>query len=378
MKKMIFAYYLMVIMAFSTTAILTAESMDFNAGSINVAGNEEESSIVESRDFDGDYFWGGYRIDFRGLADDLYLMGRNIEFEGLSEGTLTAFGDSIKIDGQVGNNLHSAGNDVRITGTISDTAFVAGQDITVTDNAVVEGTLISGSSTLHIMGELRNGLLAGAGEIIIDGPVNGDVNVRTGKLIITERGSIRGNLTYGSNSLLSQEEKARVSGTVKFEENKEIDTEKFSTFKFFACLLFFAGMAVTGFLILLLPVFKEIMAGERDFRSCGKTALWGLIPLFIYPVAVVVTIPLFPLSIGLALAAFPLWMLTIIVGLALAGRMLFRVFKWENQNRFLYFLLAFGIYVILSMVPYLGFLVGLAITALGSGQLIRSTFNTEW
>jgi len=190
MKKMIFAYYLMVIATFSTTAILTAESIEFNAGSINIAGSEEDASVVESRNFDGDYLRGGLRINFKGVADDLYLMGRTIEFGGVSKGALTVLADSVRIDGQVGNNLVSAAGDIFISGKVADTAFLAAEDIIVADDAVVEGTLLSGSSTLHIMGELKNGLLAGAGEIIIDGPVSGNVNVRTGKLIITDRGSV--------------------------------------------------------------------------------------------------------------------------------------------------------------------------------------------
>jgi len=378
MKKMILVYYLMVVATFSTTAILTAESLEFNAGSINIAGDEDEASVVESRQFEGDYLRGGLRINFKGIADDLYLMGRTVDFEGISRGGLTALADSVRIDGEVGNNLISAAGDILISGTVSDTAFLAAEEIVVADDAVVEGTLLSGASTLHIMGELKNGLLAGAGEIIIDGPITGNVNVRTGKLIITNRGSVSGNLIYSANTFLSEEEKTRVSGTVSFEENKEIDKNHFSMFRFGFWALFYAGVAVAGLLVLLLPLFKDMMAGERDFRSCGKTALWGLLPLFIYPVVVLVTIPLFPLSLSLALGAFPLWLLTTIMGLTLAGRMLFKVFRWNRENRFLYFLLALAFYIVLSLVPYLGFVTALAVSALGAGQFIRSIFKTEW
>ena len=378
MKKMIIVYYLMVIMTFSVTVFLTAESKDFNAGSIYMIGEEEGSSVMESKEIDGDYFWGGFRMDFSGKADDLYLLGRYIDFEGESDGSVTIFGDTIKIDGLVGNNLHSAGNDLRISGTVSDTAFLAGQDITIADSAVVEGTLFSGSNTLHILGQLNNGLLAGAGEIIIDGPVKGNVNVRTGKLIITERGSIDGNLTYGANSIITKEEEGRISGNVLFVENKEKDKDSFSKFRFVASLIFTIGLVITGLLFLLLPISRKIFSREREFKSCGKTALWGLIPLFIYPIAIVFTIPLFPLSLALFLGGFPLWLLTTIMGLTIAGDLMFKAFGWQKDNRYLNFLLAFAAYTILLLVPYLGFLVGLAVTALGAGQMIRSTFQTQW
>lgn len=371
MKKILFAYYLMVVLTFGTTAILTAESITFVA-------EDENSSVIETGNYESDYFWGGYKIDFSGSADDLYLMGRNIEFRGESEGALTAFGDTIAIDGLVKGNLHTAGSDVRITGHLGHTSFAAGQDITIAEDAVVDGTFISGSNTLQILGRLNDGLLAGAGEIIIDAPVKGDVNVRTGKLIITERGSIDGNLVYGSNTKISASEESRVTGTVTFEEKKDIDEKKISRFCIIVSVLFFLGLGVTGILFLLFPGIRYLVGRDRTEASYGKAVLWGLIPLFIYPVAIVFAIPLFPLAIALLLAAFPFWLVTTILGLTLSGQLIFKLFKWENNSRMLQFLLAFAAFLLLMLVPFLDFLIGLALSALGAGLLLERLFKTEF
>ncbi len=223
-------------------------------------------------------------------------------------------------------------------------------------------------------------------ELIIDGPVKGNVTVKVGKLIITENGSISGTLTYDSKKEISEKEKARVNGLVKYDVIEDFDKGFFmnfdkdfgKSFGIIAGLLFFVAFAISGLLILLLPGVKTIFEKNKDGKEIGKTALWGLIPLFIYPVAVIVTIPLFPLSIALGLAAFPLLGIATVLGLALLGKFLFTLFNWKNNSLLLQYLLAFGIFALISLIPFVGCLLGLAVTALGSGLLIGRVFQTDF
>ena len=381
MRKIIFTYYLLLVMLFGAAAILTAETTAFDAGSIFVNFSEDENDdgdLYFKKSITDDYLAGGNNLSFSGIADDLYLLGRNINFTGESKGGMLALGDSVVLDGIVTKNLHSAANSVRITGHIQDTAFIGAESIVISEEAVVEGTLFSGSNTIHIIGQLNNGLIAGAGEILIDGPIKGDVNVRTGKLIITERGSIDGNLIYGSTREISDKELARVTGNVKYEIDEKIDEKGFSKFCIIVSIIFFVTICISGLLLLLIPGVKSLYEKDRDEASYGKTLLWGLIPLFIYPVAVLVTIPLLPLSIALSLSAFPLMGLTLLLGLAFAGQLLFKVFKWENNSIYLQFLLAFGIFLLLAFIPYVKILVYLGIAAMGAGLLISRLFKADF
>jgi len=378
MRKILFTYYLLLVMFFGAAALLTADTTETDAGSIFINFEEEDSDLFFSKTISDDYLAGGNNISFSGIADDLYLMGRNIDFDGESKGGLLALGDSLEIKGIVTKNLHSAANSVRITGHVQETAFIGAESIVISEGAVVDGTLFSGSNTIHVIGQLNNGLIAGAGEVMIDGPVKGDVNVRTGKLIITERGSIDGNLTYGSNGEISEKEKARVTGFVKYEVDETIDEKGFSKFCIIASIIFFITICVSGLLLLLLPGVRSLFEKDREAASYGKTLLWGLIPLFIFPVAVLVTIPLFPLSVALGLSTFPLMGLTLLLGLAFAGQLLFKVFKWENNSIYLQFLLGFGIFLLLAFIPYVKVLVYLGVAAMGAGLLISRIFKTDF
>lgn len=378
MNKKFITACLFIVLFMSSASNLSAEDLNFDAGSIYISANEEKESVFESRNFDGDYFAGGKIISFSGIADDLYLMGQSINFSGESSGGMIAFGETVELNGMVAKNLHSIGDSVRITGHVLETAFIGADNIVISEDAVLDGTLLSGASSLHIMGQLNNGLLAGAGEIIIDGPVKGDVNVRTGKLTITERGSIQGNLIYGSGKKISAEESARIKGTVKYELKDKIKTTGFRTFRIVASIIFFLAIAVSGLLLLLFPGVKSLFTQERDPRSYGKTLLWGLIPVFIFPVVIMITFPLLPLSIALGLSVFPLMGLTVLFGLALAGQLLFKLFKWENNSIYLQFLLAFAFFVLLVLIPFVKVLVLLAVCATGAGLIISKLFKTDF
>lgn len=297
-------YALAILLLAGSAALTAADDVHTDVGSIFIAASEEDSSVFERKILDDDYIGAGSNVNFSGKADDLYLMGKSTIFTGESTGALTAFAGSVEIDGKVAKNLHSGGNSVRVTGLVGETAFLAGQNIVIAEEAVLNGTLLSGANNLHIIGQLNDGLIAGAGEVIIDGPVNGDVTVKTGHLIITERGSIRGSLNYESSKELTAAEKGRVSGPIKYENSENYEWKEWKKFGIFVSALFFLGVCAGGLLLLLLPGIRSIYAADRDPALFGKTTLWGLIPLFLYPVAVIVTIPLFPLAIALALAAF--------------------------------------------------------------------------
>jgi cytoskeletal protein CcmA (bactofilin family) len=382
MKKLT-AVLTIVLILFLGLVSVSAQNSRLDAGTIEIEYNEENDDITSSGIFLNDYFAAGENLFFSGNADDLYLFGKRINYEGRSKGGMIAFAESIEIKGIVSKNLHSAAKSIRVSGNINETAFLAARNIVVGKEAVVGGTLISASKNLHIIGKLENGLIAAAGEIIIDGPVSGNVDIRAGKLIITERGLIDGNLSYSSSMKISEIEKGQITGTVNYKVKKAngenaIDKKDIIIFFITAAAFFFLSICVTGLLLLLLPGIKSLFEKEEKNIAYLKTLLWGLLPLFIYPVAVIITLPLLPLSIALILALFPLLGLTIILGLTLGGKFLFKTFKWKSKNVYLQFLFAFALFMVLSLIPFVNILTFIAVSAMGAGIILSKLFKTRF
>ncbi len=369
---------IMLLLLITTSVWLMSEVTEFDAGSIQMSWDEDDGDIIVSKETGDDFFGGGKTVRFTGIADDLYLMGKTVSFDGESSGGVMAFGDSVELNGIITKNLHSAGNTVTINGHLKETSFIGGQDIIISEDAIIDGTLITGSNSLNIKGQVNNGIISGAGEVVIDGPVKGDVELHVGKLIITERGSISGNLTYESGSEISEKEMSRVSGIISFEEDDDdVTVAGLVKFGIFMKVWMFAAVIITGLLLLLFPGIKNLAIGERESKKYLRTMLWGLIPVFIFPVLLIFTLPVLPLSIGLLLSLFPLWGITTVLGIALGGQFIFKLFNWDNNNVYIHYLVGFGIFIILGNIPFIGTIVMLAISAIGAGVLIEKLFNTE-
>lgn len=374
MRKNIFILFILLV-----CSGLWAQYTELDAGSIKIGYNEDNGgNIFISEETVKDYLAAGNNVSYTGIADDLYLMGRRLEFDGQSIGSMSAFGEKVNINGDITKNLHTIGNSVKINSHIKETVFAAGEDIVVSKDSVIDGTLFAGASSLHVLGKLNNGLVGGAGEIIIDGPIEGNVNVRTGKLIITERGSINGDLTYGSKTQLSKIESNRISGSIEYIEDEVIEKKDISKFIVIAGILFYLSLIAGGLLLLLIPGIKSSVSKDRESGSYLRTMLWGLIPVFIYPVLTIISIPLFPISLALGLAAFPLLGVSTVIGLALGGQYLFKLFKWENNNVYLQFLFALVAFAVVSIIPFIKVILCLGVLSMGAGIIISKLFRVKF
>lgn len=375
MKKKHIIFILFVVF-FSSNLI--AETEFFNAGSMEFYSNEEAGDLVITKVNGKDYFASGETVSLKGVIDDAYILGEKVYFEGKSTGGINAIAETVALNGIISKNVHSIAKSIKINGSLKDTVFLAAQDIVIGKEAIIDGTLFAGGSVVHIFGTLKNGLVAGAGEVIIDGPITGDVNLKVGKLRITQRGSIKGNLTYAAKSKLSSDELGRISGNVTFNVDDEIDENEMKKFFMIFSVISLVSLIVAGLLILLLPAVKNIYNKETNSRCIWKTLLWGLIPIFIYPMLVLFTIPLLPLSVALILGVFPLIGLALALGLTLAGDFLFDKFNWKKQSLALRFLFALLIFALLQLIPFIGQIVTLGIMAMGSGLILSKLFRTEF
>lgn len=353
-------------------------------GIFSIEIKKSDDYIIEDKVYDDDYIYFGNSVDFLGKADDIYFFGETLNFSGESNSSITAFGQNIIIAGKVGNNLTTAADSIQINGNIDGTAFIAGDTILINNEAEINGTVFAAGSKIKILGEINGDLYIGSGKIVIEGIINGNILTSTGKLSITESGKVNGNLKYYSEFKLSDEEVSRVNGTVKYEKHSRRGENFFKhnckgfliAFQFFLLI----SLLVTGLLFLLFPAMKKLEE-DRSSKNYWYSLLWGLIPFFIYPVLIIVLLPTIvgiPLSLLLLLAGLPILITTQIIGITITGQYLFKLFKWDKPVRFLHFLFGFIFFVILSILPIIGFLTKIFFSSLGWGVILQSLFNKKF
>lgn len=342
---------------------------------------DNETMVTETRDIDGDYLFWGKILEFSGSAEDVQFYGESVKFTGAVKGDMIAGGKEISLEGPIGNDLKAAGERVTVNGTVGDTSFLAGKTIIIGPDAIIDGDVFVGGSEVTLHGTINGDLRIGAGYVTIDGTVNGNVIVKTGELILTERARINGNLTYESEDSTVIQTGNKVTGTViktVFEEKRGICTPRVDEkkrgdggFMIFMALSTIVSILGGGLLLLLIPAFGTIFTGNPGSRNFWSTLLWGLIPLFLYPVAVLLLLPLFPVSIALALAGLPLGSLATVLGITRFGEYMFEVFKWKKVNRFQFFLFGLVLLLIPFVIPGVSLLAFLFVTAAGWGLILR-------
>lgn len=354
----------------------------FNLNAVEMKQSEEK--VVETGSYADDYMFYGQKFDFQGEARDLYSLSEKTLFSGKTALALFALAEEIDITGTVGNGVKAAARAINIGGNVTGTNFMAAESIMIEPESQITGDTFIGARDVTIKGRMIGDLYAGAAEISIENEIQGDVNVHTGQLRIPESGKITGNLIYHSDQEISEEEAARVTGEIKFEKEEEpfLDdhySEESDDSSFWFPLLLKLSFIIFGLLFLLFPATKFL---ERQYtqKEILKNSIWGLIPIFIYPTAIVVSIILLitiPLSVVLLLAYMPLVFVTKMLGITVIGTYLANMLNIKANNRFLSFLIGAVLYSVLSLIPYIGLLLLIFVSSIGCGMIVSSLFNKE-
>lgn len=351
----------------------------------NDCENKEKTVKTESGVYNEDYLYLGDELDFFGSAEDLVFLGKRLNFDGTTKLGLIAFCEKLFFSGSSGNGIIAGGMDVHINGSIANNSYVGCKSLTLSETSTVNGNLFVGCAKLLIDGKMKGDLYAGAGEIIINNEIEGNATIYAGRLIIGKKGKINGNLTYSTKEKLSVEELARVTGIVKIDEKHKgnEDWNEFinflKTFKYLLCFGLFVSCLVVGFLLLFVPAFKKLGAPQSS-KTFWSTALWGLIPVLMYPAVIVLCFALIitiPFALILMLACVPLFFIAWIIGTTLTGKYLVTKLKWPVEKRHFQFLIGALASIIISWIPIINCLSMLFIVALGWGVFLSFLFTKD-
>ncbi len=344
----------------------------------------ERQNLVENEKYQEDYLFAGNQLEFSGEAKDLYSFGEQIDFSGKTTLALIAAGQDINVTGSIGNGVKAAGQTVNIEADIRGTSFLAGKEVTLGPNNKTVGDTLIGAGTVNLLGKMTGDLYVGAGEISIQNEIHGDVKVYAGQLTIPEQGRIFGNLTYESDQEISEEEASRVTGNIQFKKSDwgnshddYIDT--YLDESIWISLLFKLSFIILGMLVLLFPI-NKVLEKRKTHKEILSYSLWGLIPIFVYPSAILLSIILLitlPLAAAMGLAFLPLLFMTKILGITMIGSYLAGLLNLNTKSRFIYFLLAGVLYSLLSLIPYFGIILMVFVSAIGWGLIISSLFNRK-
>ncbi len=369
-----------------TIILITTSLILFSATTVLAfdARSDDTINIPEKEITNDDLYAGANVITIDGTINgDVWAAARTISIGGLVDNSVMAIAQTINISGDIGHTVRVAGETINISGDIAGDLLVAGNKITIADNAHIKGDLLFGGEVILINGIVDGDIKEGGGDITIGNKVGGDIILEVSELTILSTANIRGNLTYTGENRAVVQSGAQINGitTHKLSEAKEDQSESFfltllSSIK--TKLIGFLMALLAGLLIILIAPKQLASIAESISSSPGPSAGWGALLLFATPIAaVVICITIIGLPVGLitlALWGISIYLAQIPVGLFL-GRWIISHFRDVEDNRGIMIgALATGLIILklLSLIPHLGFFIGLAVVLFGLGSLIAN------
>lgn len=300
------------------------------------------------------------------VPGDVMMAGQDVVFTGSAGGSVLAAAGSQTIGGTVTGSVRSAGGAVRVTGRVDRNVTLLGADVRLEREAEVTLNAYLVGGRVEQRGAVRGHLRVAARDVVLDGPVTGNVDVVAGSLTLGPSARIEGDLSYRvREGAASIDPAARVDG-----ETVAVTVPGPSTtFHVVTSLARIAGFLLVG--TVLLPVVPPLAGTTEDLSrrpaaAIGLGLLWLVaIPVMTFAAAVtVVGIPLAVVSTVLYLVA--LYAAPVVPGLWLGAALLDRPGA-EPTHPARAFLLGGFVLGVAMLLPWVGFGVRLLAMAAGFG-----------
>lgn len=324
------------------------------------------------------------------VNDDLYFSGNSITVDGIINGDLVAAGADIKVTGTINGGILAAGGSITVNGNVTGDVRAAGGTVIIGGDVGDNALVFAGNLNLEKSARIGRDLTIGAGNAVIDGTVNGNIN--GGASNVEMRGETKGNVTIdvgnnmnmlpgakiGGNLEYTAPRPAEISGTVsgKTSYKEKIVKEKGPGI---------AGEIISYLWLLLIGIVSLMLAPEITQRISDnvsvkplKNLLWGILFLIVTPIfALILLITIIGIPISLILISLYIiyvYISRVFVGFWI-GQYILKQLKKETRYKVLNLAIGLVIIFIGINLPFLGMFIHLIIILLGLGAIVLTVYD---
>jgi cytoskeletal protein CcmA (bactofilin family) len=345
-----------------------------------------------------DLYAAGGAVEIAEQIDgDLLVAGGQVTVRGRVTGDIAAAGGNVRIRGDVGDDVRVSGGQVEVRGTINDDLIMVGGQVELDAESVVNGDVVVAGGMLTVHGTINGQLRAMGGVLIMRGTVKGRSDIRVDEANIegtlgdtilvatkltTGPNARIGNLGYWLKSgpraftgvVLGQAEYRENLRPVHHEIEKGAAAAFAAVFLGFELLKLLSGIVLILLLLLLTRTYF-VDAGRELHARPGRSAWRGFLFFALTPIiAILCFVSLVGIPIGLFLFfyyGFVLMFLKAVCAIVLARWIEIQwKQKWTKPMVFLWSVIIYIGLKILCWIPFLGWLLMLAIAFLVIGAVM--------
>jgi len=326
------------------------------------------------------------------VNDDLYFAGSSIIVEGTINGDLVAAGGEIKVTGTINGGIIAAGGSILVSGNVTDDIRAAGGEVRIGGDVGDNVLVFTGQFVLEKNARIARDLTLGAGNAVIDGTVNGNIN--GGVSYLEMRGVTKGNVTIeigknfnifpgatiGGDLEYTAPHQGEISGIVSGKTiYKETPVKKDSLkSKIEGEILGYLWLLLIGIVSLILaPELTQKISDTISVKPL-KNLLWGLLFLIITPIVVVLLL-ITIIGIPLSLILLMIYIIFVYISRIYIGFWVgqYVLKKLKKETKFKALTMALGLMIVLIGInlPIIGIFTHLVILLLGLGAIALAEYD---
>lgn len=337
----------------------------------------------------GDEYASGQTVALPGATGDAFGAGYDVTIAQQVGGDALLAGNTVRVSAGVGGDIYAGGFSVTIAAPVGGDVTAAGNTVSLLDGASVGGNARLAGQNVTVSSPISGALLIGAQNATLGAAVTGDMLFGGASLSFAPGASVGGMLTIHAPQPIEVPASVAPADRVTYVQTQEygpgqtaIETAR--TFVPWAMVAtgFFWSLVLLVIGLIVFALFPKRTAAVYDLAAArplytfwiGILALSALFGLFAVLGMTIVGIPvIFVYVFVFALA----WILMQVAGAyVLGGRIVAATgFKAAPLGwQMLSLLVGLVIVFVLWLVPFLGWLLWLAVSLIGIGAIARSLF----
>jgi anti-sigma factor RsiW len=360
--------------------LVIAASLPLRSHAFELRKSDETTSVAAGETIDDTLLAVGQTVSIDGdVNGDLLAFARVVTIRGHVAGDVITAGETVEVQGGVGGSIYAAGRGVTIKQMrVGRNLYAAGRDLAVENGVEVVGNATAAGDTVNVDGKIGVDLTTAGNALVVRGEVTRNVAAFGQTITLLAPASVGGNLV--AHVRAADNLQIAPGATVRGNVDKQISAgpsaamraNRYMTGSFYTWQIVRLGAAYLAGLLLLWAFAGLRTASVADAGSGLKAGAIGLITAIALPVvAFIACITIIGIPLGLVTAI--LWLLGLyfakIVVAQMIGRKLFA--SAHGVPHYAGTLLAGLVMVIIAInLPWIGWLIGLALTLLGLGMIV--------
>lgn len=325
------------------------------------------------------YVAGGNVLVNGKTLGDLYVAGGNVTIEGNVEGDLVAAGGNLYLNGEVGGDVRVAGGSMIINSKVGGDVVLLGGSVVLNEKSSVGGDLIVNSGEANISSPVAGKLVANGGVITINSEVKGSVSI-----FAEQQLNIGSKTIFGQNAKYQSRTEAKVAdgatlGGLQYEKITKSQHDGGAAFATVISLGFVAKLI--AMIIVALIVIRLFPKKSHELVAHIQSHPWsnlgiGTVGFIVAPILVILLLITF-VGFYLGLVILALWLLwslmAILIGMVSAGAWINSKLTKKTELTLDWQAVVLGVVVIsiLGLIPVIGWLFVALVFLAGFGTILK-------